>query len=333
MVDFCAEAPGRRAGVAQILLNDVDAAVAEIRWVKESGLKGGILLPGVPPGSSVEPYHAVEYEPIWAACAEYDVPINNHGGTSGPEQIGTGKHPSSGALFMIETSWFSHRTLWQMIFSGVFERYPTLKLALTEQGTGWVPGTLTMLDDFYDRFTSGKDNMEVLFAGEQARTLSMKPTEYFNRNVFMGSSFLRPQECKLRYEIGVDNIMWGADYPHNEGTTPYSREALRYTFAGVDPDEVRTMLGTTAATVYDLDLGAARRAGRRDRTDGGGGGAAAPRSRDSRPLQHGLVREGRSPALLGAKKANRGIPDSPERPMSRSEEERIGVSPIRLSDP
>ena len=254
MVDFCAEAPGRRAGVAQILLNDVDAAVEEIRWVKESGLKGGILLPGVPPGSSVEPYHAVEYEPIWAACAEYDVPINNHGGTSGPEQIGTGKHPASGALFMIETSWFSHRTLWQMIFSGVFERHPTLKLALTEQGTGWVPGTLTMLDDFYDRFTSGKDNMEVMFAGEQARTLSMKPTEYFNRNVFMGSSFLRPQECKLRYEIGVDNIMWGADYPHNEGTTPYSREALRYTFAGVDPDEVRTMLGTTAATVYDLDL-------------------------------------------------------------------------------
>ena len=70
----------------------------------------------------------------------------------------------------------------------------------------------------------------------------------------MGSSFLRPQECQLRYEIGVDNIMWGADYPHNEGTTPYSHEALRYTFAGVDPIEVRTMLGTTAAKVYDFDL-------------------------------------------------------------------------------
>ncbi len=48
--------------------------------------------------------------------------------------------------------------------------------------------------------------------------------------------------------------MWGADYPHNEGTTPYSHEALRYTFAGVDPLEVRTMLGTTAAKVYDFDL-------------------------------------------------------------------------------
>jgi hypothetical protein len=73
--------------------------------------------------------------------------------------------------------------------------------------------------------------------------------------VFLGSSFLRPQECRLRHEIGVDNIMWGSDYPHNEGTTPYSHEALRYTFAGVDPAEVRTMLGTVAARVYDFDLG------------------------------------------------------------------------------
>jgi predicted TIM-barrel fold metal-dependent hydrolase len=157
-------------------------------------------------------------------------------------------------MFMVETSWFSHRTLWQFIFSGILDRYPNLKLCLTEQGTGWVPGTLAMLDDFHARFTSGKNNMETVFAGEAARALSLTPTEYFHRNVFMGSSFLRPQECALRYEIGVDNIMWGADYPHNEGTTPYSHEALRYTFAGVDPLEVRTMLGTTAAKVYDFDL-------------------------------------------------------------------------------
>ena len=121
--------------------------------------------------------------------AEYDVVINNHGGTSGPEPPGAGKFPSSGAMFMVETSWFSHRTLWQFIFSGIFERYPNLKLALTEQGTGWVPGTLAMLDDFHARFTSGKQNMETVFAGEAARELSLTPSEYFRRNVFMGSSF------------------------------------------------------------------------------------------------------------------------------------------------
>jgi predicted TIM-barrel fold metal-dependent hydrolase len=254
LVDFCNAAPGRRAGVAQILLNDIDDAVAEVKRTKAAGLKGGILLPGVPPGSAIDPYHSPAYEPIWDACADYDVVINNHGGTSGPEPPGAGPFPSSGAMFMVETSWFSHRTLWQFVFSGILERHPNLKLALTEQGTGWVPGTLAMLDDFHARFTSGKTNMEVLFAGEAARNLSLTPSEYFHRNVFIGASFLRPQECRLRHEIGVDNIMWGSDYPHNEGTAPFSREALRYTFAGVDADEVRRMLGTTAARVYDLDL-------------------------------------------------------------------------------
>jgi predicted TIM-barrel fold metal-dependent hydrolase len=255
MVDFCAQAPGRRAGVAQIMLNNVDDAVSEVKWSKQAGLTGGILLPGVPPGATVDLYHAPQYEPIWAACAEYDVPINGHGGTSGPEPPGAGTFPSSGAIFIVEASWFSHRTLWQFIFSGILDRYPTLKLCLTEQGTGWVPGVLAMLDDFHARFTSDKPNMESYFAGEAARQLSLTPTEYFHRNVFMGASFMRPQECALRHEIGVGNIMWGADYPHNEATTPHSTKALRYTFPGVEPGEVRTMLSEVAAKVYDFDLG------------------------------------------------------------------------------
>ena len=254
LVDFCAEAPGRRAGVAQILLNDVDDAVAEVRWSREAGLTGGILLPGVPPGSSVDLYHAPRYEPIWAACAEYDVPINSHGGTSGPEPPGQGTFPGSGAIFIVEAPWFSHRTLWQFIYSGAFDRHPTLKLCLTEQGSGWVPGVLAMLDDFHARFTSEEPTMEAYFAGEAARNLSLTPTEYFRRNVFLGSSFMRPGEAVLRHEIGVDNIMWGADYPHNEMTTPHTTKALRHTFPGVDPTEIRMMLGENAARVYGFDL-------------------------------------------------------------------------------
>jgi len=254
LVDFCSEAPGRRAGVAQILLNDVDDAAAEVKWSREAGLTGGILLPGVPPGSSVDLYHAPQYEPIWAACAEYDVPINSHGGTSGPEPPGKGTFPGSGAIFIVEAPWFSHRTLWQFIYSGVLDRHPTLKLCLTEQGSGWVPGVLAMLDDFHARFTSDEPTMEAYFAGETPRNLSLTPTEFFRRNVFLGSSFMRPQEAALRHEIGVDNIMWGADYPHNEMTTPYSTRALRYTFGGVDPDEIRSMLSVNAARVYGFDL-------------------------------------------------------------------------------
>jgi predicted TIM-barrel fold metal-dependent hydrolase len=64
LVDFCAEAPGRRAGVAQIFLNDVDDAVAEIRWMKEAGLTGGILLPGDAVSANVPLYYPA-YDPLW----------------------------------------------------------------------------------------------------------------------------------------------------------------------------------------------------------------------------------------------------------------------------
>jgi predicted TIM-barrel fold metal-dependent hydrolase len=53
MADFCADAPGRRAGICQIMLHDVEGSVAEIRWAAEAGLTGGVLLPGAPPGSDV----------------------------------------------------------------------------------------------------------------------------------------------------------------------------------------------------------------------------------------------------------------------------------------
>ena len=73
-------------------------------------------------------------------------------------------------------------------------------------------------------------------------------------NCFVGASFLRPNEAPLRYDIGIDKIMWGQDYPHIEGTYPYTTEALRYTFAGIDTDEVGPMLGGNAARVYGFDL-------------------------------------------------------------------------------
>jgi hypothetical protein len=67
---------------------------------------------------------------------------------------------------------------------------------------------------------------------------------------------MRPVECEERYRIGIDRIMWGADYPHYEGTSPHTLEALRHTFSAVDPVEVQVMLGTNAAKVYGFDLDA-----------------------------------------------------------------------------
>ena len=143
---------------------------------------------------------------------------------------------------------------------------------------------------------------EAVYFGAVAKEMSLTPTEYFQRNFWVGASFLRPSESPLRYEVGLDRIMWGADYPHSEGSYPYTTEALRAAFADVPPAETRMMLETNAAHVYPFDLPALRVDRRPHRPDRRRR-ARAPRPRRlsvrldvqrvrSRPGHQGLVNGG-----------------------------------------
>jgi hypothetical protein len=82
----------------------------------------------------------------------------------------------------------------------------------------------------------------------------MRPSEYVNRGVFYAASVMGPTEIERRCQIGLDNLMWGSDYPHPEGTWPHTREWLADRFGGVPQDETRRILGLTAAQLYHFDL-------------------------------------------------------------------------------
>ncbi|MCH0558665.1 amidohydrolase family protein [Streptomyces sp. MUM 16J] len=258
LADFCAAAPGRRAGVFQILLGDVEEAVKEIRWAASAGLRGGLMLPGTPPGSGLPELYSRTYDPIWAVCAELGVPVNHHAGSASPP---LGEEPAARAVFMVETTWFSHRVLWHLAFGGVFHRHPELKLVLTEQGSGWIPGVLDMLDYYHGRLAdaatqeSGTATAEARFGVGLAAGVGAPPSGVWRDHCFVGASFMRPHEVPLRERIGVDKIMWGSDYPHDEGTFPHTREALRFAYADVPRAEAAAMLGGNAARVYGFDLG------------------------------------------------------------------------------
>jgi predicted TIM-barrel fold metal-dependent hydrolase len=251
LVDFCAEAPGRRAGVAQILLNDVDETVAEIRRIHADGLTGGILLPLDGPEAMTLPLYFRDFEPVWATCEELNVPIHRHSAIPGilvSERTG----PGAIAIGVAERDFYNHRALAQFILSGIFDRYPKLRLVHSESGSGWVIRQLEMLDAICN---AGRNAEGILtYLAPSVAPLSMLPSEYFARNCFLGATLMLPSEAQRRYEIGLRNIMWGVDYPHIEGTWPYSREALRHTFNGVPEDEIRMMVGGTAAEVYGFDL-------------------------------------------------------------------------------
>ena len=86
MAEWCAEQPERRAaGIGQLLLNDVDEAVRDVHWIADHGLRGGVLLPGIPPGSTIPPLHAPDYDPVWRACEERGLVVNAHGGGASPD--------------------------------------------------------------------------------------------------------------------------------------------------------------------------------------------------------------------------------------------------------
>ncbi|HUY23387.1 MAG TPA: amidohydrolase family protein [Acidimicrobiales bacterium] len=253
LADFCAAVPGRRAGVVQVFVNRLEDALAEVSWAAEHvDVFGGVLLPSIPPGSDLPPLYDPHYDPLWRRCEELGAVVNVHAGAGLPAY---GELEIARAIMLVELPWFSHRALWHLIFGGVLERFPALKVALTEQGVAWLPRGLETLDWFYGRMVHG-GAAEALYFGAAAKGMSMKPSEYFARNVWVGASFLRSSESALRPGFGPDRIMWGDDYPHSEGTWPFSREALRVAFAGEDPEVVQRCVGANAAALYGFDLDA-----------------------------------------------------------------------------
>lgn len=138
---------------------------------------------------------------------------------------------------------WAHRPFTALLWSGTFERHPNLKYILTETGCSWILETLRVLEF--------KADLQIF--KHFMKDLSLRPTEYFQRQCYLGASFLPPHEGKDRHAIGVDKLMWGSDYPHIEGTWPNTMDALCETFGDYPEAEIRSILGGNAAEVYGFD--------------------------------------------------------------------------------
>ncbi len=244
LVEFCQMAPERRAGIAIApILWDVEEAVKEIRWAKENGLRG-ILIPSM--WGKQDAYHHPKYEPIWDVCEDLGMILHLHSGAA--PMTDYADHQGMMGIYITEVIWWAVRPLWFLIWGGVFERHPNLKLAITESTTVWVPETLTLMDFRYS------ETHYAAKLGDYRSHLSLKPSEYFRRSVFLGASCMPRKEVEMRHEIGLDNIMWGTDYPHPEGTWPTTKSQMIESFRGVPEPEIRAMLGENAAGLYGFDV-------------------------------------------------------------------------------
>jgi predicted TIM-barrel fold metal-dependent hydrolase len=250
MADFCARHPERRAGIGQIFLNDVDDAIDDVRWIKEHGLRGGVLISSIPPDVDyVKPLYDPVYEPLWQVCEDLGVPVNSHGGTGLPNY---GKYPAAALLFITEVQFYSQRPFVQLLFSGVFERHPDLRFVMTEMGGAWMPPMLKQFDALLEQIRTTGRTGEMRYSEEHI--LPKSASEYYRQNCWMGISQPGRGEAAVVDEIGLDRFMWGSDYPHDEGTGPYTREHLRQLFHDADPDQLQRMLAGNAAELYGFDL-------------------------------------------------------------------------------
>jgi predicted TIM-barrel fold metal-dependent hydrolase len=247
LADFCREAPERWAGFAQVFLDDIDDAVAEVRSAKEAGLRG-VLLPNDHVLKMANLYYP-QYDRLWAACADVGLPVHRH--TNFPTESVLEGGNASALVGMIEMQFYAVRALGHMILAGVFERHPDLTFVITEiTSASEVPAYVGRLDMMM-KMSLGEETPLVEHIGEAVAALKKLPSEYFEANCYIAGP---THDLRQAHDLGCPNLMWGADVPHSEGTSPYTLEAIRTVMWDLPEDDLHALLSTRAADVYGFDL-------------------------------------------------------------------------------
>jgi predicted TIM-barrel fold metal-dependent hydrolase len=249
LADFVSEAPDRLVGLAYLPMWDIPAAVREVEWAAAAGLRGVNFPP--PNRAGHLAYNNAAWEPLWSACEAHGMSLNTHSSGAAPADYFAG--PGGQDILIYECGgWMARRAIWWLVHGRVFERHPGLRLVITEQYEGWWTSTLAELDSVYLRFRRpGVDHLPRL------------PSEYVRDHVFMGASFPSRDLVRDAWQSGyAGNLLWGRDYPHDEGTfqvlddpdaEPITRLALRHVLSQVPAREARMIAGETAIGVLGLD--------------------------------------------------------------------------------
>jgi hypothetical protein len=214
----------------------------------------GVLLPADHFLGLVNLYYP-KYDPFWAVCEELEIPVHRHG-IIPSESVGPDTGFGAPAVGLIEALFFAQRCIGHMVLGGVFERFPRLKFIETELNSSWSVGYRQMLDGVGAE-ARVHGTMQYKFAHDAFDQLTLQPSEYVRRNCYFGS-FMNVDDINARHEVGLDRLMWAADFPHHEGTWPYTHEALRVNFADLPTEEIRQLTSLTAAECYGFDLDALR---------------------------------------------------------------------------
>jgi predicted TIM-barrel fold metal-dependent hydrolase len=235
--EYCSVNPERLLGIGNLVLDDVPAAIKELERIAKIGLRGAMI----PIGSREEqPYTSPEFDPFWAAAQDLNMTLSMHAATSRTGvTFGVNKMMRKyvGLPYQIQV------TICDLIVSGVFERFPRLKLVSAENDVSWLPSFVNRLDHGYDRLSA-----------LQKFSLAKLPGEYLRNNLAATFQFEGLGVDFARRALGSQCLMWSSDYPHNDSTWPRSREIIEENLGSLPPADLAQIVYGNAARLYDINL-------------------------------------------------------------------------------
>ncbi len=238
--EWCGYAPERLLALAVMPTEEEtpDQALTELARAQSLGFRG-VLVPMFPSRRFWDAW----WNPFWAAAQEAGVPVHFHKGvgpTADTGLFGDRRGPGMVSAGQIQSDFMYSMPIADLIFGGVFDRFPKLKIVSGEGRIGWLAHFAERGDVSYRRHRF-----------LQKLDLALLPSEYLRRNIY--STFLEDRTGILMRElIGVDNQMWSSDYPHGDTTWPNSQALNEKQMAGVPADVRRKFLALNAIRLYKL---------------------------------------------------------------------------------
>lgn len=250
--EFCSQDPKRLIGVPLLSILDIEKSVEDLHEYRRLGFK----LVQLPTGIKDSGYYEPSYEPLWRAAAETGMVLTVHTtsiqGVQRTHFEGPRPHdPRTATLGQSNGQAAGLRFVSNLIFSGVFDRYPDLKVVLAEFDVGWVGHVYQLANYQFERESSYDSDRNIH---------KLRMTDYLDRNVFW--TFQDDRAGMLTTEVyGADNYVWASDFPHGVTTWPYSQKTVESNFRGLGQNVTCKIARDNAIRLYGLDLPLSREAG------------------------------------------------------------------------